>query len=382
MVFNNSYISIEDGEFGYLCEYFPKNKSFYEERTQRFILGFKNGYEDQVNMVFNQLYPQLGDEFAIAVIPSSDRNNNYRSACHSLAGKILDKALEDKKYIVDATMCLYRHTTIPSAHSSRGPRSKQVHLDSIRVNHPKLVEGLDVLVLDDITTSGSSFEAAYDLLKAAGAKKVISFAVGRTVTSMLEEVLKYGFIFDLDMTLFDTKHIKEYRDNNNWAVACQMASELEPIEEIKALFADIRKLGGEITIVTASKRCYAEILASKLGVTGERLLTHEDYKLRNRDESNLFYNKMVYGQTSLNPKLELYLRAKHVLGTYEGTMFVVGDLPNDIYPAQQLGMTALQAQWFNKIEADLDCPCFTSVAQLRQQLSSIISVADEYRSCL
>lgn len=201
MVFNDSYITIEDGEFGYLCEYFPKNKSFYEERTQRFLLGFKNGYEDQVNMVFNQLYPQLGDEFAIAVIPSSDRNNNYRSACHSLAGKILDKALEDKKYIVDATMCLYRHTTIPSAHSSRGPRSKQVHLDSIRVNHLKLVEGLDVLVLDDITTSGSSFEAAYDLLKAAGAKKVISFAVGRTVTSMLEDVLKYGFIFDLDWTL-------------------------------------------------------------------------------------------------------------------------------------------------------------------------------------
>lgn len=379
MVFDERYLTIEDGEYGYLCEYFPKDKSFYDERTQKFILGFKNGKEDCINMVFNQLYPQLGNEFAIAVIPSSTVEDNYKSACHVLAGKILDQAIKDEKYIVDATECLYRHTTVPKAHKTKGMRSKATHMSSIKVLHPKLVKDMDVLVLDDVTTSGSSFEAAYDLLKAAGAGKVISFAVGRTVTSMLKDVLKYGFIFDLDMTLFDTSGLENYRNTGNWDAACNGATLLTPYPGIQDLFSDIRSRGGDIAIVTASKRCYAEILAAKLGISGEKLITYEDFKLRNRDESNLFYNKMLQGQTSLNPKLELYLRAKHVLGTFEGTMFVVGDRPNDIYPAQQLGMTAIQAQWSKKIDAETECYCYPSVEAMRKALPLVLETVAQYR---
>lgn len=340
MVFDERYLTIEDGEYGYLCEYFREDKSFYDERTQKLIWGFKDGKEECINMVFNQLYPQLGDKFAIAVIPSSSVEKNFRSPSHVLAGKILDQSIKDGKYVVDATECLYRHTSVAQAHKSKGPRSKQVHLDSIKVLHKKLVQDINVLVLDDVTTSGSSFEAAYDLLKAAGAKNVVSFAVGRTVTAVLEEILKYGFIFDLDMTLFDTSELEKYRSAGNWTAACQGAELLTPYTGIQELFEDIRKRDGDIAIVTAAKRCYAEILAKKLGIPGDRLLTYEDYRLRDRNETNLFYNKILQGQTELNPKLELYLRAKHLLGTFEGTMFVVGDMPNDIYPARQLGMTA------------------------------------------
>lgn len=382
MVFDERYLSLEDGEYGYFCEYFPQNKTFYDERTQEFILGFKNGKEDCINMVFNQLYPQLGDEFAIAVVPSSSVEKNMKSSCHVLAGKILDKATKEGKYMVDATNCLYRHTTVPTAHSSKGYRSKYIHLDSIKVIHPCLVKDLDVLVLDDVTTSGSSFEAAYDLLKAAGAKKVISFAVGRTVTSILDDVLKYGFIFDLDMTLFDTSNLAEYRNTSNWNAACAGARLLSPYPGIPELFRDIRSNGGDIAIVTASKRCYAEILAAKLSVYGANLITYEDFKLREKDETNLFYNKMLYGKMELNPKLELYLRAKHVLGTFEGTMFVVGDMPNDIYPALQLGMNVIQAQWGNKLDTDIECERFSSVDDLRDKLTKILSASDVYRRCL
>ena len=382
MVFDERYLSLEDGEYGYLCEYFPKNKSFYDERTQNFILGFKQGKEECINLVFNQLYPQLGEDFAIAVVPSSSVEKNFKSPCHVLAGKILDKAIREGKYVVDATDCLYRHTSITPAHDSKGPRSKQIHLDSIKVIHPRVVQDLDVLVLDDVTTSGSSFEAAYDLLKAAGAKKIISFAVGRTVTSVLEDVLRYGFIFDLDMTLFDTSSLAEYRNTGNWEAACAGARLLSPYPGIPELFHDIRSHGGDIAIVTASKRRYAEILANKLGIYGANLVTYEDFRLRDKDETNLFYNKMLRGQLELNPKLELYLRAKHVLGTFEGTMFVVGDMPNDIYPAQQLGMHALQAQWGNKVDADTECQRYSSVDALRQNLPNILSAADAYRRCL
>ena len=106
MVFDERYLSLEDGEYGYFCEYFPQNKTFYDERTQEFILGFKNGKEDCINMVFNQLYPQLGDEFAIAVVPSSSVDKHLNSSCHVLAGKILDKATKEGKYMVDAQSIL------------------------------------------------------------------------------------------------------------------------------------------------------------------------------------------------------------------------------------------------------------------------------------
>ena len=98
------------------------------------------------------------------------------------------------------------------------------------------------------------------------------------------------------------------------------------------------------------------------------------------------YNKMMFGKAVVNPKLELYLRAKHAMRTFEGTMFVVGDMPSDMYPAKQLGMTTIRALWGNKNEAiECECKCdyeYKSVKDFRGEFKGIIASVDSYRGCL
>ena len=59
-------------------------------------------------------------------------------------------------------------------------RSRKVHYDSIRVSGELSVEDEDVLLLDDIFTSGNSLLACRDILIANGARSVEMLALGRT----------------------------------------------------------------------------------------------------------------------------------------------------------------------------------------------------------
>lgn len=59
-------------------------------------------------------------------------------------------------------------------------REEHVHLDSICVPNKKVIEGKKVILIDDITTSGSSLKACKKNLLDNGAKEVIMFAFGRS----------------------------------------------------------------------------------------------------------------------------------------------------------------------------------------------------------
>jgi predicted amidophosphoribosyltransferase len=95
-----------------------------------------------------------------------------------LVAKELCKECPD---VVNARRCLYRHTEIKKL-SGGGERSLQVHLDSIRVNQRRLIQGRDVLLLDDIATTGFSLCACRLLLLRAGAASVLMFALAKTVS--------------------------------------------------------------------------------------------------------------------------------------------------------------------------------------------------------
>jgi predicted amidophosphoribosyltransferase len=65
--------------------------------------------------------------------------------------------------------------------ASGGDRGVAVHLNSIRVQQPPSVKGQTMVVLDDITTTGNSMDAARQLLTLAGAIRIGGIALGRTV---------------------------------------------------------------------------------------------------------------------------------------------------------------------------------------------------------
>jgi hypothetical protein len=125
-----------------------------------------------VRFFFAKLNPILGEDFTIATVPSSNPENT-ESGIRELA--IMLARLNR----IDATSCLLRRTPI-SKLSHGGDRSLDVHLNSIDVVNPHLIQGREVLLLDDVTTSGNSLRACQMLLKKVGVRTVQCLALGCT----------------------------------------------------------------------------------------------------------------------------------------------------------------------------------------------------------
>ena len=136
------------------------------------VLDLKEMDARAIRMFAEELDPKLGRGFSICVVPSSDpyvKNNGI-----SYVGRML--ARNGRK---DRVGFLIRHIKIQKL-ACGGDRSRKVHISSIRVSEEMTVEGEDVLLLDDIFTSGNSLLACRDILIANGARCVEMLALGRT----------------------------------------------------------------------------------------------------------------------------------------------------------------------------------------------------------
>jgi predicted amidophosphoribosyltransferase len=137
------------------------------------ILDLKDRKQRGIKHFTELLAPDLRGGFAIAHVPSSTATKTETGI------RDLARAIALQNSCTDATECVVRHTTIPKA-AKGGERSIEVHLGSLRIEKTSLVNGRDVLLLDDVTTSGCSLIASRQLLLKAGAKSVTMVALGRT----------------------------------------------------------------------------------------------------------------------------------------------------------------------------------------------------------
>jgi hypothetical protein len=161
----------------YLAGYQPyrihgeRNPNFDDRGRQ--ILDLKDEKENAISALYNEIDRMLAHDFAIAVVPSHDPSKTT-SGIRTLAIRLATNGR------VDATTCLVRHTYIGKlAHG--GNRDINVHLDSIIVRDSHLIRNREVLLLDDVSTSGNSLDACAQLLLNAGATVVQKFAITRTV---------------------------------------------------------------------------------------------------------------------------------------------------------------------------------------------------------
>jgi phosphoribosylpyrophosphate synthetase len=168
----------ESSEILFLGPYHPyringvKNPKFKLNPYSGLILDLKDRKVAAILYFFRRVDPLVHPKVAICVIPSS--NPEKRDTGIRVLGVRL--ALNDR---VDATSCLVRTKFVQKA-ALGGPRSVAVHMDSIEVRDIERVRGAEVLLLDDVTSTGASMIASKRLLLDAGAKSVKCLALGKT----------------------------------------------------------------------------------------------------------------------------------------------------------------------------------------------------------
>ena len=170
-------------KISYIYEYHPywllrhdvriKNPEF--NSIDGAILDLKRNLQSAINIFYNKLVDIFDcfddvENIYFCAIPSHDKDIKITSM-HLIAQK-----LSSYYNRPDYSNALQRYKTIPRL-SDGGIRNVGVHINSIRVNSNFDVVGKNIILLDDITTSGSSMAAAHQILKISGANKVTCLAL-------------------------------------------------------------------------------------------------------------------------------------------------------------------------------------------------------------
>jgi len=116
---------------------------------------------------------RTNSQLAVAVVPSHDALK-LRSGVHQLATRF-----SAGFGALDTGDLLLRTTTIQKL-ATGGDRSISVHLNSMSANKIERVKGHNVLLIDDIMTTGNSLAAGRQVLLKAGAGDVLCIALGKT----------------------------------------------------------------------------------------------------------------------------------------------------------------------------------------------------------
>jgi hypothetical protein len=139
------------------------------------ILDFKNNKESAVEYFFKLLIKiDFANTEVIVIIPSHDPIKKMSPV------KILAQKLAKHFGWIDGTECLVRKYKIDKL-AYGGNRDINTHLQSLKVVSQSLIARKNILVLDDVTTSGHSLQAGKKLILDSKAKSVKLYALAKTV---------------------------------------------------------------------------------------------------------------------------------------------------------------------------------------------------------
>jgi hypoxanthine phosphoribosyltransferase len=155
----------------YLVDYYPVWQHGYKHKETNLIIDIKNGDPGSVLAIANYLQDKISEGIVLTYVPSSKKENTDTG----IRGVV--RLLTERGPFSDATNCVVRHTTAPE---SKGRKEEEKIRETIRIENPDKIQGKNVLILDDVTTSGASMRACTKLLMEAGAYNVRCLAIGLT----------------------------------------------------------------------------------------------------------------------------------------------------------------------------------------------------------
>ena len=166
----------------YLVEYHPWKKGHNPtfNNSSKLILAFKNRnasvvtqFANFINAEFNPLWANC----CCVAVPSSNPQKLI-TPVHDLIKALVSL----RPGLQNGSDALIRTHAIKKL-ANGGKRSKEVHLNSIRINRSCSINisGRDILLIDDVITTGNSLLACMDKLKDGGAKRVFLLTLAKTV---------------------------------------------------------------------------------------------------------------------------------------------------------------------------------------------------------
>lgn len=192
-----------------------RNKEYFKE------VGGLEKYVDDLLEVLNNKY--VSPVLFIGIPSSKVEKKN-------MIEHIIEEITERQENYINAQFIMEKTEDTITAHENNNEaRDIEKHIQSWKLSISDLESYLDypVVVLDDVITSGSSFNAAYKYLRDLGFKKenLHFFAYGKSLKNIyLREIEKSrelprateatkpisGIIFDLDQTIINTNNIHEF----------------------------------------------------------------------------------------------------------------------------------------------------------------------------
>lgn len=185
-LFKNTKLDVNESSIYYFCNYFrwSEVKDLNEDDIKRAntlrILDFKDGskefYPFFKRCFINHLEELKDENWIVCSIPDHDQTlplpnhmDDFLAYCNL-----------PKNFLVIPSM-IRRNKIMPQKHGDEyGERTIKKDLDSYKVRNGLDLTGKNIIVFDDIVTSGCSLIAARIFLQNLGANKVVCIALGKT----------------------------------------------------------------------------------------------------------------------------------------------------------------------------------------------------------
>lgn len=167
---NNHFRFDRSNRIFYIDHYHPDKR--YEDPFSKNILRVKDLDKDAIAYFMQKITLLEQKELVLCYVPSSDREKKMTGI-----RKIAQLLLRFPES--DGTACLVRTETREKS-SLGGERKEDTHLCTLVVENEKKIIGKHILLMDDVTTTGSAMRACEQLLYKHGAFHVTKLALGKT----------------------------------------------------------------------------------------------------------------------------------------------------------------------------------------------------------
>ena len=208
----------KDGDLFYFFHYIASrnNTDNLDERSKIFLINFKNGRNDTVQSVFEQLNLHLNNaSFAVCAVPPHNAYWQGNDGPHKLARKIVQSMSAKNKQVVDATDCVVRTKNAKPRKFGDDIEFK----DTLIIKNIDKIKDKDILLIDDVYTTGKTIGYIENLLKANGAGKVVKFVVCKTLNPSMQFDAqkpneKKGYIIEIEDVVISRTALKEQSFSN------------------------------------------------------------------------------------------------------------------------------------------------------------------------